>query len=69
MPFQNALQQLYRLDGSSLEFRDQLSNVLNEEGYAQWVPNVRGDDLMWLIDHLDKVRHRISISRLPLEPP
>jgi len=67
MSFQDALQQLRRLDGSSPEFRDQLSNVLNEEGYAQWVPNIQGDDLMWLIDHLDKVRHRISIFSSPLK--
>ena len=67
MTLQNALQQLYRLDRSSPEFRDQLSNVINEEGYAQWVPSIQSDDLVWLIDHLDKVRHRCLNFSLPAQ--
>ena len=63
-----ALQQLRRLDKSSSEFHDQLSNVLYGEEYQQCVPNIQGDDLVWLVDYLDKVRRRAALPRFPLKP-
>ena len=63
-----ALQQLHLLDGSVSGFHDQLGNVLYGEEYRQCVPNLRGDDLMWLVDYLDKVRRRILPPHSPLKP-
>ncbi|KAF9643878.1 hypothetical protein BDM02DRAFT_3191109 [Thelephora ganbajun] len=53
-PSSPTLQQLYRLDASSPDFGDQLSNVLYEQEYQQCVPNLQGDDPVWLVDYLDK---------------
>ena len=69
MPLQTALQRLQRLDRSSLDFQDQLSNILNEEEYAQRVSNLQGDDLVWLIGYLDEVRRHASFLRFLLMPP
>ena len=63
-----SLKQLWGLDESSLEFQDQLSNILNGEEYTQWVLNLQGDDLVLFVDYLDKVRCRISFPHFPLEP-
>lgn len=51
-----ALQQLHNLNGSLSEFHDQLTNVLYGEEYRQCVPNLQGNDLMWLVEYLNKVR-------------
>ena len=64
-----ALQQLHRLDRSSSGFHDQLSNVLYAEEYQKCAPNLQGDDSVWLIDYLDKVRCRTTIPRSPPRPP
>ena len=61
MPLLNALGQLRRLDNSSPGFHDHLSHVLYGEEYKKWVPNLDGDDLVWLVDCLDKVRRHIVI--------
>jgi len=57
------LQQLRRLDRSSSGFHDQLSNVLCGVEYKQCVPSLRRDDLVWLADYLDKVRHHGALPR------
>ena len=62
-----ALQQLRRLDGSSSGFCDQLSGVLYGEEYKQCVPDLRGDDLVWFVDYLDKVPRHIALARSPLK--
>jgi len=51
-----ALQRLHRLDRSSSDFQDQLSNALYGEEHKRCVSNLQGDDLVWLVDYLDKVR-------------
>ena len=58
-----ALQQLRRLDRSAPNFQDQLNNVLYGGAYQQSVPNLQGDELVSLVDYLDKVRLP------PLRPP
>ena len=64
MASQNLLERLRRLDRSSPGFHDQLSNILYGEDYTRGVPDLQGDDLMWLVDYLDNVRRRV-----PLLPP
>lgn len=62
------LQKLHRLDKSSSRFHDQLSNLLYGEEYRQCVPNLQGDDLLWFVDYLDRVRHYTALPRSPLKP-
>jgi len=57
----NPLGQLRRLDGSSPGFHDQLSHVLYGEEYKKWVSSIDGDDLVWLVDYLDKVRCHVAV--------
>jgi len=69
-PNHPALQRLHCLELVSLDFDDQLYNILNWEGYKQCVRNgpLEGDDQVWLVDYLDKVRcwaaHAHSLIRL-----
>jgi hypothetical protein len=69
MPSPNSpvLQRLDRLNRSLSGFRDQLRSLLYGEEYKRCVPSLEGDDLVWLIDYLDKVRRRVALSRSPLE--
>jgi len=64
-PNHPALQRLHHLDRSLPGFHDQLHDVLYGEeyqrcvygeNYQQRVVNPQGDDLAWLVDHLDKAR-------------
>ena len=68
MPSSPTLQQLDRLNRSSPDFHDQLYNVLYGQEYKQCVPNLQGEDLVWLVNYLDKVRRRVALSRSPLMP-
>ena len=63
------LQQLDLLNRSSPDFHDQLSNVLYGEEYQQCMPNLQGEDLVWLVDYLDMVRCHIALPRLRLSQP
>ena len=63
-----ALQQLPSLDRSLSGFHDQLTNVLYGEEYRQCVPNLQGNDLIWLVEYLNKVHYRATLSRSPLKP-
>jgi len=65
MSFDNPLNQLRRLDRSSSTFHDRVGNILYGEEYKRWKPDVRGDDLVGLVDYLDEVR-RVSFVRSPL---
>ena len=66
MSFRNPLEQLGK---SSSEFHNKVSNILYGEEYKQWVPTIQGDDLVGLVDYLDKVRCRVSLLRSPLKLP
>jgi len=63
-----ALQQLRHLDRSSSKFHDQLSNVFNSEVYQRSLPNLNGNELVSLIDYLDKVRCPIFLPCSLLDP-
>ena len=67
-PSQPALQQLDRLNRSSSGFHDQLSGVLYGERYQRCVPNLQGDDLVWLVDYLGEVRRHVALPHPPLKP-
>ena len=61
----SVLQQFHHLDRSSPDFHDKLCNVFYGSEYSQWVSNLQGDDLVWLVDYLDKVRCRITFPHPP----
>jgi len=61
-------QQIHRLNRSSPGFHDQLSEVLYGEEYRHCVPDLRGDDLVWLIDYLDKVYRHVTFPCSTLKP-
>ena len=65
-PTSPALQKLHHLDRSSPNFHDQLCNALHGEEYTQCVLNLQGDDLVWIVDYLDKVRRRVTLPYSPL---
>jgi hypothetical protein len=66
-PSPPVFQGLERLDRPSSEFNSQLSNILVGQEYKQCVPNLQGEDLVWLVDYLDKVCRPIFLSPLPLK--
>jgi hypothetical protein len=68
LPSLQVLQQLDRLNRSLSEFHDQLCNILYGEVYTQCVRNLRGDDLVWLVDYLEKVCLHATLPHLPLKP-
>ena len=55
-PNSTALEQLRHLDRSSSNFHDQLSSVLSGKEYELAVSKLEGDDLVLLVDYLDRVR-------------
>lgn len=59
------LERLRFLDRSSSEFHDQLNDVLCGEEYEQWVLNLGGKDLVWLVGYLDKVCRHIALPHSP----
>lgn len=67
-PYPNPLERLLRLEGSSPDFHDQISNILSGEEYKSWVQVIDSRDLVrQLVDYLDKVRHHPSFSP-PTQP-
>ena len=69
MSSRSPLEKLRRLDKSSSEFHDQVSNILYGKEYMQWVPTIQGNDLVGLVDYLDKVHCDFSFLRSPLKQP
>ena len=61
MPPHSPLEQLRSLDESSLEFQDQVSNILVGKKFMDWVSTIQDDDLVGLVDYLDKVRRSLSL--------
>ena len=62
-PNHPVLRQLHRLNGSSPDFHDQLNKIHCGQEYKQCVADLQGDDLIWLVDYLDKVRRRVALHR------
>jgi len=64
-PSHPVLQRLDRLNRSSSDFHDQLNNVLCAEEYKQYLSDLQGDGLVWLVDYLDEVYYRLSLLHSP----
>lgn len=63
-----ALQQLHSLDKSSPGFCDQLCNLLYGEEYVRCALDLQDDDVLWLVDYLDKVSRCVTLLHSPLRP-
>ena len=61
MPPRSPLEQLRSLDESSPEFQSQVSNIVVAKEFKDWVPTIQDDDLVELVDYLDKVRRPLSL--------
>ena len=66
-PPNSVLQELRHLDRSSTEFHDQLSNILYGEEYQLCASGLQDDELVWLVEYLDKVRHCVAFLYSPLK--
>ena len=64
-PSSSVLQQFHHLNRSSPNFPDKLCHVIYGSEYSQCVSNLQGDELVWLVDYLDKVRCRITFPHPP----
>ena len=51
----NPLKQLHDLNRTLPQFHRQLSNFLHGDEYRNAIPNLQGEDLMWLVEYLDSV--------------
>ena len=60
MPSRSPLEQLCSLNQSSPEFQDQVSNILVGKEFKDWVPTIQDNDLVGVVDYLDKVRRPLS---------
>lgn len=63
-PGSPALRKLHCLDASPPDFGDRVCDILYGNEYVQAVPNLEGDDPVWLIDYLDKVHRPVFMSAL-----
>ena len=66
-PAHPVLEKFHNLDRSLTEYHNQLINILYGEEYARCVITLQGDELRWLVDHLDKVRGPIVPPRVLLQ--
>ena len=64
-PTPRALKRLRLPDKSSRDFGDQLNNILHGPEYVEWEKKLEGDDLVWFIDYLDKVRRHVTPPHSP----
>lgn len=73
MVLSDPLQQLHDLDKTSAEFPTQLSRFLRGNEYQDVVPNLQGEDLVWLVEYLNSVSLQIifphSALNVPRSPP
>lgn len=58
------IQALLRLDQSSPQFTDRLDNVIDGKEFDEQISSLQADDLMEVVDYLDKVPfpHQLQLS-------
>ena len=55
MTFPERLQQFDSLDKNSPQFPDQLTSLLYKEGFKEYILKFRDEDVVWLVEYLDRV--------------
>ena len=68
MILHNPTQRLRDLDKASPQFHKHLSDILSENEYRKAIPNLQGEDLVWLVEYLDSVSLQL-ISSHPTPTP
>jgi hypothetical protein len=65
-PSHETLQELDRLERSSPNFPDQLASLLSREDFIRWDvgKSFQNEDAVWLIEYLDNVCVRYTVSPL-----
>lgn len=58
MVLPNPFQQLRDLDTAQPQFRTQLIDFLHGDEYRNALPNLQGEDLVWLVEYLDSVSYQ-----------
>jgi len=51
----------------SFNFHAQLDKILHDKEFEQCRTNLEENDLVWLVDYLDKVCHHVVLSRSTLQ--
>ena len=69
MPEDSYLRALVQLDRLSPQFPDQLCDILDGNGFDDCVKNLEAEDLLWLIEFLDKVWFPLDSKNHPLNQP
>ena len=67
MPLPEILQQFDRLDKDSPQFPDQLTSLLYKEGFKNYIPDFRDEDVAWLVEYLDRVCLSIALYLLSVQ--
>ena len=62
MPLPDILLQFDRLDQNSSQFQDQLTGLLHNEEFKDCIPELRDEDVVWLVEYLDNVRLFLFIA-------
>ena len=62
------LKQLHDFDRASPQFHKQLSDFLCGNEYQSDVPNLQGEDLVWLVEYLDSVSLQTTFPTLHPTP-
>jgi len=68
MPLPKILRQFDRLDKSSPQFPDELTNLFDGGGYKGWIFWLQDEGASWFIEYLDKVCIRIVLYSLSTQP-
>ena len=63
-PTHQFLHRIHLLDKSLPDFHEQLDNLLHTGQYDQCVEALGDNDLEWLVNYLDEVRHNVPLSLL-----
>ena len=54
-------EELRSLDVSSPDFQDRLNDALSGKEFAERAAGLARDDLVWVVDYLDEVRHSVPL--------
>ena len=63
MTLPNSFLRLRDLNRASPRFSRQLAKMLDREEYAKCLPNLHGEDLVWLVEFLDRVSFLTTFPR------
>ena len=60
-PSPTVSQELRRLDVSLPDFQDRLDDALSGKDFAERAVDLARNDLVWVVDYLDEVRHSVPL--------